>query len=166
MNFARNLGLAAALAALLSAPVYAAAADNYMPCGSLAMAENSGGGSGEAEHMTADEQSERQENMSEQQEFDKRKFDIKLQRRLREQPIDAENGETTVRVTAKTTDRGEEMRRFIKENGGNLGSCHGNIITAQMPYRTLPDLSRLETVVRIEGYIKLFPQTKKADGAE
>lgn len=170
MKFAWKLGLAAVLAALLAYPAYASAADKGCCCACLGMADKDGGVSGEKEQMVQDDSSDRQEDRqevnSDRQEFDKTKFDMKLQRRLREQPIDAENGDAVVRVTAKTTDRGREMRQFVQDNGGSMGSCHGNIITAQMPYRTLPALSRLNTVVRIEGDIKLFPLKKKTSEAE
>ena len=160
MQSAKKFSLSIVLALLALVPVSAAVADNGQIGGYTAMAGSDGGNSGEREDMTKAEFSEESENRGEPREMDVKKSDMKLQRRLREHPIDAANGDTAVRVTAKTSDRGEEMRQFIRAQGGTLGSCHGNIITAQIPYRALPALSRLTTVTRIEGDIMLMPQKK------
>ena len=160
-----KLSLAAALAFVWAVPASVAAADKDFGCCCQAMAGSEGSSAGESEEMEKAKQSDCQEDTL-QQEFDKTKFGIGLQRRLRDNPVDAENGGVSVRVTVKTTDRGAELKRFLQDNGGNLGSCHGSIVTAQIPYGTLPALSRLPTVERIEGDIKLFPMKQNAAEAE
>ncbi|MDO5296048.1 MAG: hypothetical protein Q4F00_05285 [bacterium] len=160
MKIANFLSMAAVGAGLLFMPVGVCACANNLQGGLMAMAAGDGGQTDRTDTSSEEDSSQPQEEKMEQQEYDKSKFDMKLNRRLREHPIDADNGSAMVRVTAKTTDRGAEMKQFLQNNGGIMGSCHGSIVTAQIPYRSLPGLSRLATVTRIEGDVMLWPHDK------
>lgn len=84
------------------------------------------------------------------------KFDLNLRKLLRDNPPSDGDTDKKIRITVKTTDRGKALRDFLKTVDGQLGSCHGPIITAIVPYRSLLDIANLESVLRIEGNIVMY----------
>jgi hypothetical protein len=55
--------------------------------------------------------------------------------------------ETLIRTRARIT---PEERSMIEERGGKIGSIMGDVLTATIPVRALPDVAGLDFVVFIE----------------
>ena len=57
----------------------------------------------------------------------------------------------SVRVLAKTDDKGVQTASYLAQNGGRVNSRHGGIVSLTMPYSALSGLAKLDSVSYIEA---------------